>query len=264
MISRLGKDGLFLVHSSSGHILCLDPLALCRRRALDEVNLDKHAIGQIDGLGLFPLQHEAPPGESCDKGTDIGLASPVLEPVDFDGEVLAVESGLLGVARRPGLFAAAGGSGSASNRVFVVVGRLSAMAHAVVHNGGGGGLRGRREPGLDLGDPQLAFPVENAVGLFDEIHPVRAHEGEAENSNVDGTVGERQIRNVGFGHEWVGALQIEALDVHLELGAVLLQRLRQARVTTTQVGNGAGPHGARERARRVLLLLLLLLPRSGR
>lgn len=200
-------------------LLLLHPLALCRRRALDEVHLDKHLIRQVDSFVALTLEHEASGLENRDKGRDVRLAASVLHAIDLDGEVLVVGAVVILAL---GLLAG---------------GHLLPVANAVRHEGvlAADGA----EAGLDLGDPELALPVEDAVGLLDKVDPVGAHQGEAEDGDVDGAVGDGEVGDVGLCDEGAGGLEIEALDLHAQLLLVRLQHLRDPRIATPQVRNRA-------------------------
>ncbi len=95
------------------------------------------------------------------------------------------------------------------------------------------------EARFDLGDPELAAPAQEAVSLFDEVDPVGAHEGEAEDGDVDGGVGEREVGDVGGGDERVRGVQVEAEEVEVKLRRVRGEGLGEFGVAAAEVGDGA-------------------------
>jgi hypothetical protein len=57
------------------------------------------------------------------------------------------------------------------------------------------------EAGFDLRDPEFAAPAQHAVGFVDEVKPICAHEGKAEDSDVDAAGGEGEGGDVGYCHQ---------------------------------------------------------------
>ena len=95
------------------------------------------------------------------------------------------------------------------------------------------------EAGFDLGDPELAAPTQEAVGFLDEVDPVGAHEGEAEDGDVDAGVGEREVGDVGGGDERVRGVQVEAEEAEVQLLRVGVEGLGEFGVAAAEVGDGA-------------------------
>jgi hypothetical protein len=94
------------------------------------------------------------------------------------------------------------------------------------------------EATLDFGNPELALPVKDTIGLLDEVNPVCAHKSKTEDSDVDGTVSERQVGDISLGDQRAWALKIVALDVNAQFLAICLKSLSKTSVTTAKICNG--------------------------
>lgn len=217
---------------SRGFLCVINALPDGGRGGLEEVHLDEHLVLQVD----VALQDEAAPAQRLDEGRDVGLVALVVGAVDFDGQrrgffflLTGAPFSVLGFALSSAWW---GGLSPVSDAV--VDGRAVAVAFAAEG----------AEAALDLGDPELALPVQDAVGLLDEVEPVGAHEGETEDDDVDAAVVEGQVGDVGFGDERARALQVVAADVELQLLLLGLQRLGQLGVAAPQVRERADVVGA--------------------
>lgn len=194
-------------------------LAAERRCGLDEVHAHEHTVAHVDCTATalttqVPVQQEASLAERLDKRTNVGLVLlgfPGLVTIDVHREVGQVGGLLLLGGGGPGLLALRRPRGG---------GALLAVADAMGDDGPGGlgVVAWVGEAALDLSHPELAAPTQDTVGFFNKGQPVGAHQSEAEDGDIDGAVGQREIGDVGARHErGATRLEIEAADVEVEL-----------------------------------------------